>query len=90
MKNSTNDTAYIFYTSDGGNNWTTQFKDSIRWINVVKLLDENTGFAGGGFGEAKFLKTTNRGTNWHISTPPGLTIYSILDMDFVNKDTGWI
>jgi photosystem II stability/assembly factor-like uncharacterized protein len=90
MKNSTNDTAYIFYTSDGGNNWTIQFKDSIRWINVVQFLDENTGYAGGGFGDPKFLKTTNGGNNWLVGTPPGLTNYSILDMKFVNKDTGWV
>ena len=90
MKNSTNDTAYIFNTSDGGNNWIIQFKDSIRWINVVQFLDENTGYAGGGFGEPKFLKTTNGGNNWQISTPQGLTNYSILDMKFVNKDTGWV
>lgn len=90
MKNSTNDTAYIFYTSDGGNNWTIQFKDSIRWINVVQFLDENTGYAGGGFGLAKFLKTTNSGVNWQVNTPFGSGLYSILDLNFVNKDTGWI
>ncbi len=89
-KNSTNDTAYILNTSDGGENWTVQFKDSIRLINAIQFLDENTGYGGGGFGRAKFLKTTNGGINWQSSTPPGLSFYSILDLKFVNKDTGWV
>jgi photosystem II stability/assembly factor-like uncharacterized protein len=89
MNASANDTAFIFHTTDSGNNWVIQFKDSIRWINVLQFFDENTGYAGGGFGHPKFLKTTNGGNEWQIRTPPDLSYYSMLDMKFINKDTGW-
>ena len=84
-----NDTGYILSTSNGGSNWTIQY-DTIEKLNVIQFVDYNIGYAGGGFGRARLLKTSNRGINWQFTTPFGSNMYSILDLQFINKDTGWI
>jgi photosystem II stability/assembly factor-like uncharacterized protein len=86
----TNDTAYIFKTTNGGGNWLINFS-SVEKLNVVQFINESTGYVGGGSnGSAmlSFLKTTNAGMNWHrLNAPDGVYIN---DMFFLNSDTGWI
>lgn len=84
-----NDTGYIMRTTNGGVNWTIQY-DSTLVLNVIQFVDENYGYAGGGFGRASFLKTTNGGINWQYSVASGIGAYNIWDLKFVNRDTGWI
>jgi photosystem II stability/assembly factor-like uncharacterized protein len=84
-----NDTGYIMRTTNGGANWSIQF-DSTLTLNVIQFVDNDYGYAGGGFGRASFLKTTNGGINWLYSIASGVGAYNILDLKFVNKDTGWI
>ncbi len=84
-----NDTGYIMRTTNGGANWSIQF-DSTLTLNVIQFVDNEYGYAGGGFGRAAFLKTTNGGIEWQYTAPFGSTFYGILDLQFVNKDTGWV
>ena len=84
-----NDTGYIMKTTNGGNNWVVQL-DSMFNYYAVQFLDLSNGYAAGGTGRAKFLKTTNGGSSWGVTTPFGSNMYAILDIAFVNKDTGWI
>jgi len=83
-----NDTGYILRTTNGGDSWNIQFFD-VNNINVIQFLDENIGYAGGGFGQVIFLKTTDGGINWNITNPLGF-VANVSDMYFINKDTGWI
>jgi len=84
-----NDTGYIMHTTNGGVNWDIQF-DSTLTLNVLQFIDNEYGYAGGGFGRASFLKTTNGGINWQYSVAPGIGAYNIWDLKFVNRDTGWV
>jgi len=83
------DTSRIMKTTNSGNNWTIQL-DSLFNLGVIQFVDANTGYAAGGNGRAKFLKTTDGGNLWTVATPFGSNIYAILDLTFVNKDTGWV
>ena len=80
------DTGYIMRTTNGGMNWTIQY-DTTETFNVIQFVNENIGYAGGGFGRASFWKTIDGGNNWQYSIPFGS--YNILDLKFINKDTGW-
>ena len=84
-----NDTGYIMKTTNGGNNWAVQL-DSMFNYYAVQFIDLSNGYVVGGTGRAKFLKTTNGGSSWSVSTPFGSNMYAILDLAFVNKDTGWV
>lgn len=86
--NDPTDTVYIFETTDGGNSWRVQYSDSLRVLNAIRFVNPETGYAGGGFGDAAIIKTTNSGDTW-IKTNPG-PFYSVSDLYFVNPDTGWI
>lgn len=83
------DTGYVLKTSNGGVNWSIQV-DSAFYYFGIQFLDINYGYAVGGTGRAKFLKTTNSGSTWNVSTPFGSNIYAILDLAFTTKDTGWV
>jgi len=89
-KQSTNDTSYIFKTTNGGINWITQFARTLE-MNVIQFTDQNTGYAAGGSGSgtSKMFKTTNGGLNWQLIIDGLLTI-RFDDIYFVNKDTGWV
>ncbi|MBK8981340.1 MAG: hypothetical protein IPM38_03210 [Ignavibacteria bacterium] len=86
---STTDTAYILKTDNGGKSWVVQFDTAINF-NVVQFLDSLVGYVAGGDGRATILKTTNGGLEWQVSVPFGVNIYQITDLQFINKDTGWI
>ncbi|MDD5363681.1 MAG: T9SS type A sorting domain-containing protein [Ignavibacteria bacterium] len=82
------DTAFIFKTTDGGNNWNTTYFDSL-FLDCMDIVDKNVGYCGGanaGMGILK--KTTNGGSNWFTVTSSPYIL--IKDIDFLNKDTGWI
>ena len=85
-----NDTSYIMHTTNGGNNWVVQ-KSGRENLNVVQFLDVNTGYAGGGTNGttfSTFYKTTNTGINWiALNNLGGIQIN---DLQFINKDTGWV
>ena len=82
------DTAFIFKTTDGGNNWSTTFFDSLYLISM-DFVDKNVGYCGGAkVGSGILKKTTDGGNNWFTVTSIPFTMFD--DIEFVNKDTGWI
>lgn len=77
----------ILYSSDAGNNWTFQpITDPNLILYDIQMLDENTGFITGSNGS--FLKTTNGGSSWNISTIP--TNKRVVSLSFINENTGWV
>jgi hypothetical protein len=90
-RTNTNDTGYIFKTTNGGNNWIIQYNQPMKLV-AVQFLNINTGYVAGGTGSgtAYVFKTTNSGVNW-FSTPGNLLgLGNLSDLFFVNKDTGWV
>jgi len=93
---------FKFYkTTNGGTNWTLINSGNFCYINTIQFLDENTGYAGGGYtgpqpqyDKGQFiLKTTNGGVDWTnawwmiISELP--VDIDIKDLHFINAETGW-
>ena len=81
--------SYILHTTNGGTNWQLQdssFGSSLLALSVVNV---NIAYCGGfdGAATANLHKTTNGGLNWFVIPTP--TNMSILDMQFLNKDSGW-
>jgi len=86
--NVTSDTAYILGTTNGGTNWSVQFRGDIG-LYCMDAIDKNICYAGGADtnGFSVFLKTTNGGINWESMNVSALLIMT--DMFFLNKDTGY-
>jgi len=82
------DTAFIFKTTDGGNNWSTTYFDSL-YLFCMDMVDKNIGYSGGAkVGSGIIKKTTNSGNNWF--TVSSIPFVIIVDVEFINKDTGWV
>jgi parallel beta-helix repeat protein len=64
----------IFYTENGGENWTKQESNSGFWYLVgVSAIDANTAWVTGvgeGTAGGRILHTTNGGDTWKTQTPP--------------------
>ncbi len=76
----------IKQTTDGGLSW-SNFQ-TIDGAKTLKMLDENTGWAGGanGNGAASIFKTTNGGINWYrqyFENGRGINSICILNSDYV-------
>ncbi|MBN8584473.1 MAG: T9SS type A sorting domain-containing protein [Ignavibacteria bacterium] len=87
VRKNTNDSAFIYKTSDGGNNWATAFGENI-YLTTIQFVDNNTGYSvgsGGGGGIVK--KTINGGVNWYTSAL--VSGFPLSDVFFVNENTGW-
>jgi photosystem II stability/assembly factor-like uncharacterized protein len=64
-----------------------QFRTFNR-LSAIQFIDSNIGYTVGTAPPGKYIKTIDGGNNWYnISTLSG---YPLLDLSFVNKDTGWI
>ncbi|MBI5403748.1 MAG: T9SS type A sorting domain-containing protein [Ignavibacteriae bacterium] len=82
----------VLKTSNGGANWTVQYRDSGQYsatINTVQFINEYTGYAIGYkyYDKTVFYKTTNGGTNWDTIIFNHNRNYSLF---FLNPNTGWI
>jgi photosystem II stability/assembly factor-like uncharacterized protein len=82
------DSAYIVRTTNGGSNWEIQLRHPLS-LTSIQFIDKEIGYSGGGDGSPKFLKTTNGGINWNVMTP-SISTNRIVDLKFINKDTGWV
>ncbi|MFA5403661.1 MAG: YCF48-related protein, partial [Ignavibacteria bacterium] len=75
----------ILKANYGGLNW-TQYPVVIPGkLNSVYFINQFTGFAVGNAG--KYIKTTNEGTNWSVST---LSSYDLKSIFFPDSLNGWI
>jgi photosystem II stability/assembly factor-like uncharacterized protein len=87
------DTSYILHTANGGSNWFIQYisnsPTSLVYYGALYAVDSNIIYAGGFNGAtANLTKTTNGGINWTVIPTP--TNMGIDDMQFMNKDSGWV
>ena len=85
------DSSFISKTTDGGNNWiVTQFP--LTYLLSIQFINQNTGFCVGRDSipiNGLIMKTTNKGSNWYKYSIIG-GIGSLMDVNFVNNDTGWV
>ena len=81
-----NDTAYILKTTNGGTNWLINSAPNIGYKSI-QFIDTNTGYVCGGIGVGQLYKTTNSGLNWNLTLQNG---HLFSDLHFLNKDTGWV
>ena len=88
----------IYNTSDGGQNWTTQFSDAsvTPFINYIEMFDAQNGIAMGdatlSTKPAIFLKTSNGGQSWISQNSESFGGFSgdiWRRMDFVNPSVGY-
>jgi len=88
----------ITFTSDGGKNWTIQFKDTskTKFINYIKMFDPQNGIAMGDGKNASdpalFLRTSNGGANWVSVNDSAFGAWSgdtWRKVDFVSPDVGY-
>ena len=70
----------------GNDNW--QLQSLGLQQNVVKFVDENTGWCCGGWGAV--IKTTNGGSNWFLNYDSINTRWTFNNIFFINVNTGFI
>ncbi|MBS1517222.1 MAG: T9SS type A sorting domain-containing protein [Bacteroidetes bacterium] len=81
------DTSYILSTTDGGNNWEINYKTFVQF-KTIQFTDSAIGYACGIGPGPELFKSTNGGVNWEILNVLTFTWKS--DLNFINKDTGWV
>ncbi|MHB1688384.1 MAG: YCF48-related protein [Ignavibacteriaceae bacterium] len=76
----------IVHTTDGGSSWVTQFTGS---FTEITFLDSLNGYALGisSGSNAHVYETHDGGKNW---LPSSINTGSLQDMQFINKDTGYV
>lgn len=82
----------IFFSSNGGANWTTSnFVHGLsNQPSSIDMINSSTGYVSGRFG--LFIKTTNGGETWDtsLSGNPVTSQYFGNGIDFINENTGWM
>ncbi len=86
-RKNTNDSSFIFKTTDGGSNWSTSLGENI-YLTSLQFTDNNTGYSVGSAPGGIIKKTTNSGLNWF--TVNILAAYPLTDLNFINNNTGWV
>lgn len=82
-------TKQIFYSSDGGSNWSTQNAGVVADFTSISMINENTGYISGT--NNKVMKTTDGGVSWFAKTSPSPVATSQLyTCDFIDENTGWV
>jgi photosystem II stability/assembly factor-like uncharacterized protein len=77
----------IYFTSDGGVTWISQYSESAETpLRSVIFTSSTNGFAVGESGAV--MHTTNGGNSWAEETT--LTAYELRDVYFTNSSNGWI
>ncbi|UCC11645.1 MAG: T9SS type A sorting domain-containing protein [candidate division WOR-3 bacterium] len=81
----------IYATSDGGDSWSQQSSGTSRVLQRVHFINEDRGWAVGGWGGSSFLvlRTTNGGATWQ-NLSFGTNAYSVADVYFTDSLHGWI
>lgn len=88
------DSGVILHTSNGGNNWIVQYRDTLIFFNDIYFLNRSLGWAVAwnydfmNFG-THFFKTTNGGQFWSRYFHPDTMIFANC-IYFFNENRGWI
>jgi len=83
----------VLKTTDAGLNWTLQNTGTTYGFACIQFVDENYGYASGGFAggsqlNCKLIKTMNGGANWdNIDVAPGKCAGGSW---FISRDTGFV
>ncbi len=103
--NDSENTGYIYNTTDGGTSWQVQFSTTSALFGL-KFIDEKTGWVVGD--QRSIYYTTNGGKNWESLTQGSnerhkqeygqpeylgnepLHTFTLYDIDFVDTKHGWI
>ncbi len=80
---SSNDSAYILKTTNGGDNWSIKFMHDKAFVRVL-FINANIGFTNA---FTKIFKTTNGGDNWSVINLP--SIFGD-DIFVLNEDIIWL
>ncbi len=79
-------TGGVFYTSNGGLNWTQQFSGGTQNPNIIYMFNARIGFmTSTSTASPNIYKTTNGGANWNVNLPGEY----FWDMHFTDSLTGW-
>jgi photosystem II stability/assembly factor-like uncharacterized protein len=82
------DSGTFLKTTNGGVNWTVQSLPFYRPLYTVFFMNENVGYAGGGFvyivNSGYVYKTTDGGDNWTVMDYGDI----VTDIVFINANTG--
>ena len=82
------DSGTFLKTTNGGVNWTVQSLPFYRPLYTVFFMNENVGYAGGGFAyivnSGYVYKTTDGGDNWTVMDYGDI----VTDIVFINANTG--
>lgn len=82
---------YIAVSSDGGDTWQLQKKDTVYDYYGIKFVDTLKGFVAGGndrTNSAVMMKTQNGGQTWQPITIPNQTKY-LRALEFVGRKYAW-
>jgi len=75
----------IIHSSDGGQNWSFQYGDSIQATKSIYFINRDVGWCSGANGE--ILHTVDGGLHWERQLTPTTGI--IYDVFFLNFSIGW-
>jgi type IX secretion system substrate protein len=81
------DTGYVLHTTNSGVNWNVQYKLYRLRFDALFMVNDTLGYVSAdSIGLPKLLKTINGGINWNFIP----ISFAIFDMQFINKDSGWV
>ena len=84
-QNTTNITAVMLKTLDGGTTWTESLLPTLTYVQRVCFLNNDTGYVVAGGVPIRMLRTTNGGGSWANRTLD--TCFSVMGMDLLDANT---
>lgn len=82
----------VLKTTDGGDNWTSQYSAANLELQKIYFTDSNNGWAVGYIDSTNtgyVLKTTNGGSLWSVNHTMN-DVETFTSVFFVNSSTGWV
>jgi photosystem II stability/assembly factor-like uncharacterized protein len=77
----------VLYSSNNGMTWTTQ-TNLTYYFRCIDMINDQYGWITGN--SSYIYNTSNGGLNWNPVTIPNGIGYSVVTVEFVNQNTGWI
>jgi len=78
----------VFYSSNGGDSWTTYDVGVAGDIQSISMVNETTGYISGA--NSQVFKTTDGGASWIMKPKPHATNYQLYNCEFVDENTGFV